>query len=153
MIFIPIGILCVCFLLAFIMNQCRKQAEKRLFSKRARCTASAIATIQDIQRHHLRNHDRTTYVYYLVYQFYVNNTMIQAKSTIGVNPRNFSIGQLVTLFYNPSNPTEIHVPIENEEATAKNFKVATIVIIIAAVLAEIITLVGFTIIGWEVILS
>ena len=109
MIFIPIGILCVCFLLAFIMNQCRKRAEKRLFAKRARCTASVI-------------------------------------------PRNFSIGQLVTLFYNPSNPTEIHVPIENEEATAKNFKVATIVIIIAAVLAEIITLVGFTIIGWEVIL-
>lgn len=34
----------------------------------------------------------------------------------------------------------------------KNFKVATIVIIIAAVLAEIITLVEFTIIGWEVIL-
>lgn len=50
MIFIPIGILCV-FLISFIMNQCRKQAEKRLFSKRARCTASAIATIQDIQRH------------------------------------------------------------------------------------------------------
>ena len=137
MIFIPIGILCVCFLLAFIMNQCRKRAEKRLFAKRARCTASVIATIQDIQRHHLRNHDRTEYVYYLVYQFYVNIAMIQAKSTIGVNPRNFSIGQLVTLFYNPSNPTEIHVPIENE---------------IAAVLAEIITLVGFTIIGWEVIL-
>lgn len=49
MIFIPIGILCVCFLLAFIMNQCRKRAEKRLFAKRARCTASVIATIQDIQ--------------------------------------------------------------------------------------------------------
>jgi hypothetical protein len=56
-----------------------------------------------------KDQTRYSYMYYPIFSYSVNGKKYENKSRIGTNRKRFQVGEMVTVFYNPSEPGQYYV--------------------------------------------
>ncbi len=71
-----------------------------------RCTVEAPAKVVDIEEEEDWDDGSVSYVYYPVIEYEANGTTINKKHNSGSNPSKYSIGDSISVMYNPENVQE-----------------------------------------------
>ena len=80
------------------------------------CTCKIKARVIEMRKMTSRDHHSTpTTSWFPVYEYYVGKQRIEKQSSFGQGKQIFYDGQIVDLFYNPSNWNEYYVPEEKTE--------------------------------------
>lgn len=80
------------------------------------CTHKTTARVLEMRRVISRDHYSTpTTSWFPVYEYYVGKQRIEKQSSFGQGKQIFYDGQMVELFYNPSDWNEYFVPAEKSE--------------------------------------
>ena len=74
-----------------------------------RCTEEVSATIVDIKEELSTDSDGSTYLYYPIYEYKVGEDVKRVKSSKSSSISTNSIGDKVTILYNPNKTTEFIV--------------------------------------------
>ena len=74
------------------------------------CTTEIMATVVNMREESETDNDgRTSYIYYPIIEYNVENEIIKTSMSSGSNSPAYSVGDRITILYNPNNPKEFIV--------------------------------------------
>lgn len=111
----------ILFLIGYVFLRTSRKKKRVFYEKTLRCTEQVEAEVEKIEEVLEKNTGNYHAMYYPVYTYRINNSnyTTSQKSKIGIKPGKLKQGQRVILFYNPNNPADFYVPVEDNTHTCR----------------------------------
>lgn len=80
------------------------------------CTMETVATVVNMKEDLTTDDDTTRYIYYPIIEYKASGEKVTVQMDNGSNPPSYSIGDTVTILYNPNKVKEFIVKGENSSS-------------------------------------